>query len=74
MARKIAPPGDLIDQFPGEISSIRGKLADHVGGHVALSPEGAVLVTTSVTESSYPRPSQSLKHSPVAMMCGAGSV
>ena len=41
---KIAPLGDLFDQPPGEISRIRGKLADHVGDHVVLSPEGIVLV------------------------------
>ena len=28
---KIAPPGDLYDQPPGEMSWIRGKLSDHVG-------------------------------------------
>ena len=43
--------------------SIRGKLADHVGVHVVLSPEGAVLVTSPGTESSYPRPLQSLHNS-----------
>ena len=53
---KIAPPGDLFDQFLGEISSIRGKLADHVGDHAVLSPEGAILVTSTGTESSCPRP------------------
>ena len=41
---KIAPPGDIFDQPPGEMSSIRGKLADHIGDHVVLSPEGAVLM------------------------------
>ena len=41
---KIAPLGDLFDQPPGEISRIRGKLADHVGDNVVLSPEGIVLV------------------------------
>ena len=59
---KIVPPGDLSDQPPGEMSSIRGKLADHVGGHVVLSPEEVVLVTSLGTESSYPCPPQSLKH------------
>ena len=39
---KIAPPGDLFDQPPGEMSWIRGKLADHAGDHVALSPEGVI--------------------------------
>ena len=62
---KIAPSGDLFDHPPGEISSVRGKITDLVGDHVVLSPEGDVLVTTSPgTESSYPRPPQSLKHSP----------
>ena len=42
---KIAPTGDLFDQPPDEMSSIRGKLADHVGDHVVLSPEGVVLMT-----------------------------
>ena len=54
---KTAPPGDLFDQLPGEISWIRGKLADHVvGDHVVPSPEGIVLVTYPGTESSYPCP------------------
>ena len=43
--------------LPGEMSSIRGKLADHVGDHVVLSPEGVGLVTSPGTESSYPRSS-----------------
>ena len=60
---KIAPPVDLFDQPLGEISSIQGKLADHVGDHVVLSPERVVLVNSPGTESSYPRPPQSLKHS-----------
>ena len=42
---KIASPGHLFDQFPGEISLIRGKLANHVRDHVVLSPEGVVSVT-----------------------------
>ena len=54
---RIGPPGDLFDQPPGEMGRIRGKLADHVGDHVVLSPEGVVLVTSPGTESSYPRPS-----------------
>ena len=45
------------------MSWIRGKLADHVGGHVVLSPEEGVLVTSAGTESSYPRPPQSLNNS-----------
>ena len=60
---KIAPPRDLFDQPLGERSYIRGKLADHVEDPVALSPEGVILVTSPGTESSYPRPPQSLKHS-----------
>ena len=60
---KIPPTGDLFGQPPGEMSSIRGKLADHGEDHVVLSPEGVVLVTSSGTESSYPRPPQLLKHS-----------
>ena len=35
---KIAPPGDIFDQPPGEMSSIQGKLADHVDDHAVLSP------------------------------------
>ena len=61
---KIAPTGDRFDLPPGELSWIRGKLADHVGGHVVLSPEEGVLVTSPGTESSYPRPPQSLNNSP----------
>ena len=60
---KIAPPEDLLGQLPGEMSGIRGKLADHVGHHIVLSPEGVVLVTSPGTESSSPRPPQSLEHS-----------
>ena len=60
---KIAPPGDLFDQPSGEMNYIWGKLADHIEDHVVLSPEGVVLVTSLGTESSYPRPPQSLKHS-----------
>ena len=61
---KIAPPGVLFDQPPGEMSWIRGKLADHVRDHVVLSLEGVVLVTSAGPELSYyPPPPQSLKHS-----------
>ena len=60
---KIAPLGDFFDQPPGEMISIWGKLADHIGDDVVLSPEGVVLVTSPGTESSYPRPPQSLEHS-----------
>ena len=41
---KIDPTGDRFDQGP------------HVGEHVVSSPEGAVLVTSPGTKSSYPRP------------------
>ena len=47
---KNAPPADIFDQPPGEMSSIRGKLANHVGDPVVPSSEGAVLVTTPGTE------------------------
>ena len=53
---KIAPPGDLFDQLPLEMSSIRGKLANHVGDRVVLSPERVVSMTSPGTESSYPPP------------------
>ena len=59
---KKAPSGDLFEQPPGEMSGIRGKFVDHVEDHVVLSPKGAVLVTSTGTESSNPPP-QSLKHS-----------
>ena len=59
---KIAPTGDIFDQPPGGRSWIRGKLADHVGDHVVLSPEEGVLVTSLETESSYPRLPQSLNN------------
>ena len=57
---KIAPPGDLFDQPPGEMNCIQGKLADYSGDHAVLSPEGVVLAPSPGTESSYPRPPQSL--------------
>ena len=60
---KIAPTGDIFDQPPGQMRLIRGKLADHVGDHVLSSPEGAILVTSPGTKSSYPRPPQSLNPS-----------
>ena len=50
---KIASTGDIFDQPPGGMVSIRGKLADHVGDHAVLSPEGAVFVTSPGTESSF---------------------
>ena len=57
---KIAPTGDIFDQPPGQMRWIRVKIADHVGNHVVLSPERAVVVTSPGTKSSYPRPPQSL--------------
>ena len=60
---KISPTGDIFDQPPGGMISIRGKLADYVGDHVVLFPEGAVLVTSPGTELSYPHPPQSLNDS-----------
>ena len=64
---KIAPTGYIFDQPPGGMSWVRGKLAGHVGGHVVLSPEEGVLVTSPGTESSYPRPSQFLNNSRLPM-------
>ena len=46
---KVAPTGELFDQPPGERIRIRGKLADHVGDHVVVSPEGVVSVTSAGT-------------------------
>ena len=60
---KITPTGDICDQPPGEMSWIRGKLADRVGDPAVLSPEEVVLVTSSGTELLHPRPSQSLNNS-----------
>ena len=59
----MAPTGDIFDQPPGRMSSIRGKHADHLGDHVVLSPEGTVLATSTETKSLYPRPPQSLNNS-----------
>ena len=59
----MAPTGDIFDQSPSRMSSIRGNLADHLGDHVVLSPEGTVLATSTETESLYPRPPQSLNNS-----------
>ena len=60
---KIVPIGDMFDQLPSGMSWIRGKLVDHVGDHVVLSPGEGVLGTSPGTESSYPRPPQSLNNS-----------
>ena len=54
--REKSPTGDTFDQLPGEMSQIRGKLAYNVGDYLVSSPKGAVLVSTSGTESSNPRP------------------
>ena len=59
----MAPTGDIFDQPSGRMSSIRGKLVDHLGDHVVLSPEGTVLATSTGTESLYPYPPQSLNNS-----------
>ena len=50
-ARKKTPE-DMFDQSQrrGEMSSFPGKLAEHIGDHVVLSLEGAVLVTSPGTE------------------------
>ena len=53
---KTAPPRDLFDQSSGEIGSIQGMLADHVGDHVVLSPEGVVLVTSRGRNCRIPAP------------------
>ena len=62
---KIAPPGDIFDQPPGDMSSIWGKLADHVGNHAALSPEGGVVATSPETELSYPCPPPDRRTTPL---------
>ena len=43
---KIAPTVDIFDQPPGQMGCSRGKLADHVGDRVVVSPGGDVLVTS----------------------------
>ena len=63
---KIVLIGDIFDQPSGGMSSIWGKLTDHVEDHVVLSPEGAVLVTSPGTKSSYPRPPQPLNNLEIA--------
>ena len=55
---KIAPIGNMFDQPPGQMRRIWGKIADHIGDPVVSSPEGAVLVTSPGTKSSYPHPPQ----------------
>ena len=65
---KRAPTGNIFDHPPGGMSSIRGRLADHVGDHVVLSPEEGVLVTSAGTESSHPRPLQSLNNSTIVLI------
>ena len=44
---RIPSVGDIYDKPPNEMSSVEGKLVDHVGDHVVLSPEGTVLVMAS---------------------------
>ena len=53
---KIVPPGDILDQSAVNMSLFRGKLVNHVGDHVALSPEGVILINSPGMELSYPRP------------------
>ena len=49
------PTWDIFDQTPGEMSLIRGKLANHVvGDHVVPSLEGADLMRPPGMESSNP--------------------
>ena len=60
---KVALTGEIFEQPLGGMSWIQGKLADHVGDHVVPSSEGAVLVASPGTESSYPRPPRSLNNS-----------
>ena len=42
---KLAPIRDIFNQASGELSVIRGKLADYIEDHAVLSPEGANLMT-----------------------------
>ena len=67
---KLAPIGDIFNQPSGELSRIRGKLADHIEDHAVLSPEGANLVTASGTESTYPRPPQSYEVGLLKVLAG----
>ena len=53
---KLAAIRDIFNQSSGEMSGTRGKLTDHVEDRAVLSPEGAVSMTSSGTESSYPHP------------------
>ena len=53
---KIARPGDIFDQSPGEMSSIQGKLADHIEDRAVLSSEVAVLATTPGRNRCIPGP------------------
>ena len=53
---KIVPTGNRFDQPPGQMRWIWVKLADHVGDHVVLFPEGAVLMNSTGTKLSYPCP------------------
>ena len=61
---KIAPTGDRFDQTPWSNAMNLGQACRPCrGSHVVSSPEGAVLVTSPGTKSSYPRPPQSLNPS-----------
>ena len=51
---------DVFDQPSCEKSSIRSKLADHVGDNVVLSPGGAVLLTATRRIVDPPPPPPSL--------------
>ena len=53
---KIVPLGDLFEQPPSEMNLSSGKLADHAGDHVVLSPERVVFVPSPGAKSLYPRP------------------
>ena len=54
------PLGNIFDQPLGEMSWIRGKLANHVGDHIAIPLESAAMVTSLGTESSNTSPAHSL--------------
>ena len=53
---KIVPLGDLFEQPPSEMNLSSGKLADHAGDHVVLSPERVVFVPSPGAKSLYPCP------------------
>ena len=68
---EIAPTGGIFDQTLGEMTCLRGKIADHVEDHAVLFPEGAVLVASPRTESSYPRPPIVERLQSCSPLCGA---